>query len=154
MTEDRQLVRRIVTHPKIWPWMVEDGASPENFDPVIHEKIHYVLALDGRVPLALFMFEPRTSVKYNIHMAIIPSQWPRAVEAICGVIRWAWDRIPGCARIAGEIPADNRHTLRLAKKAGFEMVGTEAEAFLRRGKLQDVRIVGVSKSRKDHSTCQ
>ncbi len=116
----------------------------EDYEPAISEHVWYVLAIDGRTLIGLFVFEPRTSVKYAVHLAIAPSQWARGVEAFKGVIQWAWQTI-GMERICGEIPSDNKHALRLAKRAGFELVGTEHGAYRRGGELLDVRIVGISK---------
>lgn len=143
-TRDPQLIRAFVTHPKIARWMFEDGADVAAYEPVLSERVWYVVAMDGRAPIGLFVFEPRTSVKYAVHVAIAPEQWPRGVEAFREVIQWAWEQI-GMERIAGEIPADNAHALRLAKRAGFEIVGKEHGAYRRGGKLVDVRIVGLSR---------
>lgn len=143
-TTDRELIRSIICHPKIWKWQTEDGMEVADYEPVISEHVWYVLAVDGRTLIGLFVFEPRTSVKYAVHLAIAPSQWPRGVEAFKGVIQWAWLQI-GMERICGEIPSDNAHALRLAKKSGFEMVGVEHGAYRRGGILLDMRIVGISR---------
>jgi len=144
-TIDRDLIRSIVTHPSVFKWQAEDGVLVEDYQPATDNPlVWYVLAIDGRTLIGLFVFEPRTSVKYAVHLAIAPSQWPRGVEAFKGVIEWAWATI-GMERICGEIPSDNKHALRLAKNAGFEKVGTEHGAFRRGGKLLDIRIVGISK---------
>lgn len=143
-TTDRDLIRAIITHPQVWKWASEDGMDPAEFEPVDSPAVWYVAAIDGRTLVALFVFEPRTSVKYAVHLAIAPNQWARGVEAFKGVIGWAWDQI-GMQRIAGEIPSDNKHALRLARRAGFEFVGTEHGSVLRGGRLRDVSIVGVSR---------
>ena len=123
------------------------------YEPAVENPaVWYVLAIEDPPAgvsakpaiIGLFVFEPRTSVKYAVHLAIAPSQWARGVQAFREVVNWAWERI-GMQRIAGEIPSDNRHALRLAKKAGFEMVGIEHGAFMRGGELRDIRIVGLSK---------
>lgn len=142
-TFDPDLIRRVIMHPKISKWMFEDGAEVAETIPT-PENVWYVCALDGRKLIGLFAFEPRTSVKYMVHVAIAPDQWARATEAFKGVIDWAWQHI-GMERIGGEIPADNAHALRLAKKAGFALVGTEPGAFRRGGELRDIRIVSLGK---------
>jgi RimJ/RimL family protein N-acetyltransferase len=104
----------------------------------------YVAAMEGRTLVALFVFERKTSTRWAVHLAIAPSQWARGEAAFKGAIQWAWENL-SVRRIAGEIPADNKHALRLAKRAGFELVGTDKQAFLRGGVLQDVHIVGLSR---------
>lgn len=144
-TFDADLVRRILTHPKIGRWMFEDDAAlgPDTVIPM-PDTVWYVCAMDGRKLIGLFVFEPRTSVKYAVYLAIAPGQWPRAVEAFKGVIGWAWRHI-GMECIGGEIPSDNTHALRLAKKAGFTMIGIEPKAYRRGGELRDIRIVSIGK---------
>ncbi len=144
-TTDRELIRALITHPKVWRWSSEDGMEAAEYEPAVdNPAVWYVAAVEGRTLLGIFVFEPRTSVKYAVHLAIAPSQWARGVESFKGVIHWAWENI-GMQRITGEIPMDAKHADRLARKAGFECVGIEKGAFMRGGVLQDVRIVGLSR---------
>lgn len=146
-TYDPDLIRQFLSEPKVARWSLEDGMSADDLvalNPRDTPQVWYIVALDERRPIGLFCYEPRTTVKYVVHLAIAPAEWPRAVEAFKGVNEWACRHI-GMERIAGEIPSDNAHALRLAKRAGFEMVGTERHAYRRGGELRDIRIVGINR---------
>ncbi len=143
-TSDPALIRKMLTHPKVFRWLFEDGADPEDFSPAISPLIWYLVAMVDGKPVGMFVFEPRTSVQYLVTLAIWPDRWPLAVPAFKLAIQYAFDNI-GAESIIGEIPADNPHAPRLAKNAGFSVYGLARKAFRRRGELQDVRILGVSK---------
>lgn len=144
-TTDPALIRSMLTHPKVFRWLFEDGASAEDFEPVISPNIWYIVALDDRKPVGMFVFEPRTSVKYVVALAIWPERWASAVPAFKGVVQYAFDMIPNMERIVGEVPSDNSHAMRLAKRAGFEMCGLERKSFMRGGELRDIRYLGASR---------
>jgi RimJ/RimL family protein N-acetyltransferase len=146
-THDPELVHMFLREPKVALWATEDGVPAEALlaiDPRLTPDVWYVVALDERKPIGLFIYEPRTTAKFVVHLAIAPNQWFRALDAFKGANKWACQYI-GMERIAGEIPSDNSHALRLAKRAGFELVGTESHSYRRGGKLLDVRIVGINK---------
>lgn len=145
-TTDRRVIRAFIEPEKVWKWCVEEGEPVPDLDQIpVDARVHYVAAADGRVPIALFSFERRTSAKYVVHLAICPNQWARAVEAFKGALDWAWRNIEGLEHIAGEIPMDNKHAMRLANKAGFIVIGEEPVSYRRGGKLHGIRIVGLTR---------
>lgn len=143
-THDRELIRHIITHPKVWKWMAEDGVSSDSWEPVIDPRVWYVVAAENKDLIGLFVFSPRTSVEYEVHLAVMPLAWHRATETAQRVIAWAWEHI-GCERIVAWIPVDNKHALRLARKSGFTEFGLDHGAYRRGGKLLDIRFMGISK---------
>lgn len=134
----------MLTHPKVFRWLFEDGADPADFNPVVDPSIWYLVALDGDKPVGMFAFEPRTSVKYLVALAIWPERWALAIPAFKLAVQFAFDKI-GMERIVGEIPSDNAHAMRLAKRSGFEMCGLERKSFMRGGELRDIRYLGASR---------
>jgi hypothetical protein len=81
-TFDYELVRRIITHPKIYRWMVSDGAVPaEEYQAVEDVAICYLLCQDGKEILGLFILIPQTSACIQVHACFsISSQLSTSVE--------------------------------------------------------------------------
>src|SRR5262249_23430241 len=82
-TTDLELVRQILTRPKIWPHIGDDFAPPVNeFRPNEDPRIWYVLASFEAHVLGLFMFLPESPVCWEMHASSLPEHWgPRAHEA-------------------------------------------------------------------------
>ena len=73
-TFDYELVRRIVTHPKVYRWMQSDGAvPPEEYQPPEMEGIWYVLVKEEEQVLGVFIVLPQTSVCAQVHTCLLPA---------------------------------------------------------------------------------
>ena len=145
-TQDADLVREILTHPKLYRRMSDDGCpAPEEFYPEISENLSYILAIDqGRI-LGLFLFHPHNAVTFEVHTALLPHAWgPAAVEAARGVVRWFFHNT-NCQRIITSVPRSNRLALKLARRAGFKQWGTNSRSFLKNGQLEDLLMLGISR---------
>src|SRR5581483_3651266 len=106
---DVALIRQIITHPKIYPWLGDDGMPPAaQFQPVDHPEIHYMLVWDGSELLGLFEFRPKNSVTWEAHTCLLPNAWgARAVTAAREMARWTFDNT-SCERIVTAVPEYNR----------------------------------------------
>jgi RimJ/RimL family protein N-acetyltransferase len=146
-TNDMELVRKILAHPRLWDHMTDDFCpTREEFTPVNDPLVWYVLATDGPDVLGLFLFSPQNGICWDAHVCILPHAWgARAQQAVRGVIQWVFDTTP-CRRIVASIPEYNRLVLRFAERAGFEVFGVNRRSFQKNGRLQDQIMLGISKS--------
>lgn len=145
-THDLELVRGVMTHPRIWRFISDDG-SPEagDFTPSDHPSVWYMKALDGAEFLGIWMFVPQTSVCFEVHTCLLPSAWgPRATQAAREMAEWMWANSPAL-RIVTSIPVINRLAIRLARNAGFTEYGRDPQSYQRDGMLWDRVLMGVSK---------
>jgi hypothetical protein len=154
-TTDMDLVRSIITAPSIWPHVSDDGSgAPEDYRPVDHPAILYVLAWDRNELLGLFMFAPENSITLDVHTCLLPAAvFPppdaqdapsRSSAAARGVIQWIWANTP-CRRIVTRVPAPNRLALRFARNAGMMEYGRNERSWLKGGKVYDQILLGISK---------
>lgn len=145
-TRDYELVRRIITHPKVYRWMVSDDAvSADEYRAVEDEAVIYLLCKEGAEPLGLFMLIPQTSVCVQVHVCLLP--WARngmAVECYRRGIAWLWDNT-GFEKVIGFTPAYNFAALKTAEAAGLERIGVITKSLKKFGKLQDQVVMAISK---------
>jgi RimJ/RimL family protein N-acetyltransferase len=143
---DLGIVHRILTHPRIWPHVGDDFAGPpEGWAPPSDSRIWWVLAMDGGPILGLFTFLPRSTVLWEMHVAMLPTAWgPSAVRAGRLVIPWLFEHST-CRRLIGEVPDSNRLAMRYAESIGFRRFGTNRCAFMKNGALKDLVLFGISK---------
>ena len=148
-TTDYELVRRVVTHPRIWPGASDDFSPPaEEWRPIEHEALWYVAVRDGEEFLGLFVFVPASPVCWEVHTCLLPCSWgERAVQAAREVAEWIWLN-SGCRRITTAVPAFNRLAHRLARRAGMREYGRNLKSYMKHGKLHDQILLGLSPAEK------
>jgi len=152
-TYSEEIIRSIVAHPKIYPWICEDGApSPENWRPILIDSVYYLLVKEitkqNPIVLGLFAVVPSTtSCVYQVHTALLPISWgPLAKQAAKELLHWVWTNLPNCTRLCGEVPANNRLAYKFGIEAyGMTQYGRNPKSFLKNKKLQDVILLGITR---------
>lgn len=144
-TADLTLVREVVTHPRVWPWVSDDFSGvPEAWRPLEHPAIWYVVVLDGEELLGLLTFIPQSTVCWEFHTCMLPiAGSKRAHEAILGSIRWIWEWT-ACRRAVTNVPVFNRQALRCARAIGLEEIGMNRKSYMKDGRLHDQVLFGLS----------
>jgi len=147
-TRDADLVKRIITDPRIYPWVTEDDAPPvERFDcagVVDAPGVYFLSPLDGADVAGVFMVHRHTSSIYEVHTCILPKYWGRSIEAARALIAWVFDNT-GCRKLITLVPENNRHALALAKNAGMQEQGCITQSYLKGGKMLDQIILGIGR---------
>lgn len=145
-TTDYTLVREIMTHPRLYPWLADDLApAREELQPVQHPAIWYVLVFDGEELLGLWMFSPQNSICWDVHTCLLPGHgFRRARQAAREMAEWIWEHTP-CRRIVTSVPSDNPAALRFAEAAGMRRYGVNERSWLKGGELLDQVLLGMSK---------
>lgn len=153
-TRDLELVRRVMTHPKIYRHLADDGCPPpDEFRPADHPAILYLTVWQGDELLGLWMLVPHNAVCWEAHTALLPSAWGRAREAARAMLAWLWAHT-GCRRLIGAVPRSNRLAAKLARDAGMREYGVNEKSFLRQGRLEDQIMLGISASEQECKSCQ
>lgn len=147
-TRNYRLIREVLVHPKIWPFISDDASPPvEEFQPVEHDAFRYILAYCDDTLLGLWMFVPQNGVCWEVHTALLPVAWgllgQSAAKALPG---WIWENTP-CRRIVTNVPSSNRLALHFALKAGMKIYGVNEGSYLKAGILRDQVCLGISKPR-------
>lgn len=145
-THDMDVVRRIITHPQVYPYITDDGCPPaDQFVPVDAPALWYLLVRRGEEILGLFLLHPLNSTCYEVHTCLLPSCWgPDAVEVAREARQWVWENMPA-KRVVTNVPENNPLALRFALKAGFRAYGTNPASIEVGGRLYAQHLLGVSK---------
>lgn len=150
-TRDYELVARIMTHPRIYPWIADDFyPAPENFWPHQGDNIFYLLAYDcaeGEELLGLIMTHPINNKLWEAHHCVLPGAWgPKAAAMGAAYFEWLW-AFTDAQTCLGLTPADNRLALRFARKVlGMSESGRIPQAIERGGTLHDLIVFTKSRS--------
>lgn len=148
-TTDAALIKAIITHPAIWPYVTDDFASTiEDYEPIIGERTLYMLAFDGIELLGMWMFEICSPICYKVHTCILPNAYGgRAGQAAKEMAEWIWENTT-CQRIITDVPENNRLAYRFALKAGMTQFGLNPKCYQKGGLLMDVALLGMSRGKE------
>lgn len=143
---DWELIKSVMTHPKIWPHITDDFAvKVEAFEPINHESAWYVLVKDGEELLGLFALYPENRVCWKVHTCLLPNAWGRrARQAAREGVKWVFDNTE-CLRLITDVPEYNILAYRFAQMGGMVEFGKNPRSYMKNGQLQNVFMLGVSK---------
>lgn len=145
-TEDKDIIKRVITHSKIWSAVSDDFAPmPDEFEPTINGSTVYLLVKDGDEILGLWAFLAKTRICWDVHTCLLPNSWgPRARQALQVMLDWLW-KTTDCLRLVTEVPEYNKLAYRFALEAGMKEFGKNEAAYMKYGRLQDLILMGMSK---------
>lgn len=150
-TKDWEMIRKVLTDPKIYPAISDDGSpAVDEFRPIQNDGLWYVAVWDdvlrGTKELCgIFLFAPLNAATWEIHTCLLPHTWgAKAAEIAKALHQWGWEHMP-CQRIITNVPAYNRLALRFAKCAGMREFGVNPASYLKNGKLYDQIMLGISR---------
>lgn len=145
-TCDMDLVRRIVTHPAIYPHISDDGSpAAGDYLPPEGPGIYYLTPIsdDGEVA-GVFILHAHNSVTCEIHTCILPGhRGHSSVRYGREALRWMIDNTPH-QKIITHVPAYNRVALALARRVGMVEEGVNRASFLKRGRLYNQTLLGIT----------
>ncbi len=142
-TEDRDLIRMVVTHPAVYKHVSDDfSPPPEEYEP--HPGMQYVSVWDKGELLGMWIFQPHNAVCYEVHTCLLPCAWgERGQRAAREMAHWIFAHTP-CKRIITNVPVSNRLALRFARAAGMTEFGVNKRSIAKGGQLEDQILLGLS----------
>lgn len=143
-THDAELVRSIVTHPKVYRGSLLSDFAParEHYQVAADDANWYLIPRYAGEPLGVFVFCPYNPVWWEVHIAMLPQCWGIADEVAQAMVRWMREHCP-CKKITATIPDYNRLTLALARRIGMSFIGLNTKSTLKDGQLRDQHIFGL-----------
>jgi RimJ/RimL family protein N-acetyltransferase len=150
-TYDWELIKKIVTHPKVWPHISDDFTpKPEGWSTPQSPAIIYMLIKDSSDIIGLMIFHPENAVCLETHICMLPIAYgERTREAVRGALQWIWDNT-NCRRVVGRIPVYNTLAIACAIATGFSKFGLNPKSYMKDGILHDIVELGISKT---EATC-
>lgn len=125
-------LQSVMDHPKVRPWIGPDGVEvPLDLGVIFDQGIALEFETGG------FFFHRLGDGVMEVHTLFLPGS--RDVLSCCKVSAQYLFTATECLRIVTKVPADNIPADRLTQKAGFRHDYTRPNAYLRGGKLHDVR---------------
>lgn len=148
-THDLELVRQVITHPSLWPFVSDDfSGTAEAFRPFEHASIWFIAVHAEETLLGVFMLTLQSGCCFEIHTCLLPCSWgPQAKAASLGIVEWIWAN-SRCQRLITNVPSYNRLALRFAKQAGMTVFGVNEKSFSKRGQLWDQIMLGLSRPKR------
>lgn len=145
-TEDAEMIRAIMTHPRIYPSVADDFfPAPADFKPPIGPGIVYLMAWENGEPLGLFLGFHENAVEMRIHHFILPTAWGKpGQEAARLALEWVWANT-AVQKVTGKTPKWNKLALRFARRMGMQTIGNDRNSIQKGGRLWDQIIFGMSR---------
>lgn len=135
---DMNSVSRILNHPKVSKWMLDDcTVLPYTPDPA-----HMFIINEGKT--GLVRIEPLNGVTCMVHIATLPEMRGQTVAFVKECLDWLFENTL-FSKVIGMTPECNRAAIVFGKRCGFKVEGKVTKSFLKNWKLHDQVIFGLSK---------
>jgi RimJ/RimL family protein N-acetyltransferase len=134
-TKDPELIRRVLTHPSVYRWVVDDGTPPEAFHPPVGPLYLKVESWDTL--LGLFVLVRQNAITSECHVCLLPEGYGEVGrQAGREALAWIWANTT-IQKLVGRTPANHFHALRYARLLGFKGYGWLDASFLKDGEFID-----------------
>lgn len=138
------VVDAIMKDPSVWPHIHEDGVG-EDYQPVDHESLYWMLVKDGTEVLGLFFLHPRGQSCIEMHTCLLPACWgKRAKKAASLLAEWVF-LDSGYLKLVTSVPSYNRVALKYAVAGGMKEEGINRASYMHNGLLMDQIMLGYTK---------
>jgi len=140
-THDMDAVAKILNHPRVYR-MISDDMSPSPFIPMDYVGAIYLMD-ESRV--GVVRIDPMNGICCICHIATLPELWGGAKGFGMEFIEWLFNNTV-YIKVVGIIPAYNRLVIKLCRDCGFSQEGVIRKSFMKKWKIYDQMIFGLSKS--------
>lgn len=143
---DANTIKSIMTHPRVYPWISDDGSpDPDDFEPVIHEAFYYLVVEIGK-PAAVFFYHQHNAITYEVHTCVLPEFYgSQAVEAAKGTLLWMIMNT-SARKIITHVPENNVKAKQFAERCGLLHEGVNRASFLKHGVTYDQHVLGITRA--------
>ena len=145
-TRDMELIRSVVTDPRVYPHVTDDY-SPCAMDwrPIDNPRTIYLAVKVKGETLGLLVLIKQNSICWKLHVCMLPKGYGKiAIEAMRKTYAWVWQNTP-CRRIIGEVPKHNRRAFWFALRAGMRIFAVNPGSWLWKGAVEDLILFGISR---------
>lgn len=145
---DTSVLSAIVRHPKVWPFVSDDGSGArEDFElssEIVLAWSWYLVSYRG-TPAGFASFEPRNAAVAEFHGAILPEFRGKVGFDLAHASMAAHWRSTKRPKVVAYCPASNRLAQRINVALGFQREGELTDAYLRNGRLENVIVYGMTR---------
>ena len=138
---DLNLINEIILNPFVQDDIADDSSMGVSILE-IPSHVRFIVVYDNDMLCGLYMLVPQNCVTIEVHTCLLPLlRGRKAIRAGRLIIQYMFDRYK---KIISWIPADNKKAELYSKLLGFKIEGISRESYLKNGKLQDMKLVGIT----------
>ena len=139
-----ELVRRIMTIPKIWDVATEDGQDYKYWQPADNDKRNWVIATDDIGLVGVIYIHSDNCYTAKLHPYVIPKRKGKGGYMIKAFFSWFLRHWPWCVKLVASIPVCYPRVCQLAQRLGFSQEGINTASYKKNGELHDQLFLGIS----------
>ena len=138
---DLNLINEIILNPFVQDDIADDSSLGVSLAE-IPSHMRFIGVYDNDILCGLYMLIPQNCVTVEVHTCLLPLlRGKKAIQAGRLIIQYMFDRY---RKIISWIPVDNKKAELYSKLLGFKVEGISRESYLKNGKLQDMKLVGIT----------
>jgi hypothetical protein len=143
---DFPLLTTFLRNPRLYPFLADDHSPAIEHVKMPRDRgLWCILARDAGVPFGFWLFVPRSVTLWEFHTVMpLDRRALCATRELLGPGGWLWSNTD-CERAVTEVPEYNAIAARFGRRAGLTEYGRNPRSFKRRGQLQDLILMGISK---------
>lgn len=146
-THDKELIRLILTDPRIWDTIAEDGEQSGLFE-VDLEKNCFLAIKNNDMCIGIYILHPFNGCTLEIHANLLPIYRKEfATESGEKMLDWFRDEGPEkYEKLIAKIPVIYPHVYHFTMNRGFKDEGRLVNAYRKNGELHDIHILGLERN--------
>ena len=138
---DLNLINEIILNPFVQDDIADDSSMGVSISE-IPSHMRFIGVYDNNILCGLYMIVPQNCATVEVHTCLLPLlRGRKAIQAGRLIIQYMFDRYK---KIISWIPVDNKKAELYSKLLGFKIEGISRESYLKNGKLQDMKLVGIT----------
>ena len=138
---DLNLINEIILNPFVQDDIADDSSIGVSISE-IPSHVRFMGVYDNDILCGLYMLIPQNCATVEVHTCLLPLlRGRKAIQAGRLIIQYMFDRYK---KIISWIPVDNKKAELYSKLLGFKIEGISRESYLKNGKLQDMKLVGIT----------
>lgn len=138
---DLNLINEIILDPFVQDDIADDSSMGVSILEIPNH-VQFMGVYDNNILCGLYMLIPQNCATVEVHTCLLPLlRGRKAIRAGRLIIQYMFDRYK---KIISWIPVDNKKAELYSKLLGFKIEGISRESYLKNGKLQDMKLVGIT----------
>ena len=138
---DLNLINEIILNPFVQDDIADDSSMGVSILE-IPSHMRFIGVYDNDILCGLYMLVPQNCATVEVHTCLLPLlRGRKAIQAGRLIIEYMFDQYK---KIISWIPVDNKKAELYSKLLGFKIEGISRESYLKNGKLQDMKLVGIT----------
>lgn len=144
-TKDYELIKSIVTEPRVWATVAEDGHDREAWEPDLSQGWLVAKDEDGEI-IGLYTVHAHNSITLEIHPFVLPEfRGAEAYQSGKEVLQWIKAKTK-YQKVVCSIPVIYRNVKLFAMRCGLKQEGVNRKSYLKHGIIHDQWMLGITRN--------